>query len=170
MTARQVGCAILVLWVAAGCAAARPSLGPPAPESVVVAEPAPEAQQAPSSTAKADGTAEPPLESLPEAEAALARASAELDGLYGASSSEVGARPSAAAPAAPADAAGAAAPAQAARAEGGSSCETTCRAFGSLRRAADAVCRLAGDDDSRCARGRKLVADNAQRVAACGCK
>jgi hypothetical protein len=50
-----------------------------------------------------------------------------------------------------------------------SRCELACKAFSSLGRAADAVCRLAGAQDARCARARASVDDNRRRVASCGC-
>jgi hypothetical protein len=49
-------------------------------------------------------------------------------------------------------------------------CENACRAFASLRRAADAVCRIAGETDGRCVKARVLVKENETRVAACGCE
>ncbi len=47
--------------------------------------------------------------------------------------------------------------APAAAADKESRCATACKAFASLKRAADAVCRLAGDDDARCDHAKKLV-------------
>jgi hypothetical protein len=49
-------------------------------------------------------------------------------------------------------------------------CATACRAFSSLGRAASAVCRIAGEKDSRCTRAHGVVADAEKRVAACGCR
>jgi len=49
-------------------------------------------------------------------------------------------------------------------------CARICRAFDSMRRAQDAICRLAGEDDPQCADAKKVVADSAQRVARCGCR
>ena len=48
-------------------------------------------------------------------------------------------------------------------------CETACRALASMGRAADAICRLAGDADARCSSARKRVEDSSSRVAACRC-
>jgi hypothetical protein len=62
-------------------------------------------------------------------------------------------------------AAGAGAPANA----GPSQCDNACRAFASLNRAANAVCRLDGDAGSHCARAKKMVTDSASRIAACTC-
>jgi hypothetical protein len=89
----------------------------------------------------------PEPESLPEAERALEQARSELEG-------------------------GLAGGAKADReASGGErDCATACRAFASLKRAADAVCRLAGPDEQpRCARARGVVAEGERRVAGCGC-
>jgi hypothetical protein len=113
------------------------------------------------------------ITTLEEAESALAQAQSVLEGLKLADQSGVG-RDSAKKDSAPARRRSAAAPAAPAEAEEKADdvtarCETACRAFASLERAASAVCRLAGDADERCARARRLVGDNAQRVAACGC-
>lgn len=48
-------------------------------------------------------------------------------------------------------------------------CQTACRAFASMQRAADSVCRLAGDADERCASAKKRVENAKARVAHCGC-
>jgi hypothetical protein len=52
---------------------------------------------------------------------------------------------------------------------GETSCQTACRAFQSLGRAAASICRLAGDGDERCEHARSVVARAERRVAACGC-
>jgi len=48
-------------------------------------------------------------------------------------------------------------------------CETSCKAFLSLERAAAAICRIAGDADSRCAAAQKTVEKNRQRISECAC-
>lgn len=48
-------------------------------------------------------------------------------------------------------------------------CAQACRAFSSLKRAADAVCRLAGDPSAPCSRAKSLVTDNERRVTTCPC-
>jgi hypothetical protein len=53
---------------------------------------------------------------------------------------------------------------------GESSCQTACRAFQSLGRAAGSICRLAGDKDERCGHAREVVTQAERRVTACGCK
>jgi hypothetical protein len=52
-----------------------------------------------------------------------------------------------------------------------SNCETACVAFRSLIRATDALCRLAGEPDSRCvgARGKVSAAEQRLRGGACAC-
>jgi len=48
-------------------------------------------------------------------------------------------------------------------------CETSCKAFLSLERAAAAICRLAGDADARCTLARKTLEKNRQRISECAC-
>jgi hypothetical protein len=48
-------------------------------------------------------------------------------------------------------------------------CGNACRAFASLSRAANAVCRLDGDNGKHCTRAKRMVADAEPRVAACAC-
>jgi hypothetical protein len=48
-------------------------------------------------------------------------------------------------------------------------CETACKAFSSLARASDAVCRLDSDGGKRCERARQIREDASHRVASCGC-
>jgi len=55
------------------------------------------------------------------------------------------------------------------RAKEVSACETACKAFSSLTRASDAVCRLDSDGGQRCERARKIREDASRRVASCGC-
>jgi hypothetical protein len=52
---------------------------------------------------------------------------------------------------------------------GDSRCENACKALASMKRAADAVCRLAGDGDTRCKKARTLVKDSEGRVSVCKC-
>jgi len=70
------------------------------------------------------------------------------------------AKPTARAPAA----AGAAAPMKS-----NAVCEDACRAFSSLTRAANAVCRLDGSSGTHCTRAKHVLADAQQRVASCSC-
>jgi hypothetical protein len=50
------------------------------------------------------------------------------------------------------------------------SCSRVCDALASLRRSADAICELAGDDDERCGQARQKLEGNEQRVAGRGCR
>jgi hypothetical protein len=54
-------------------------------------------------------------------------------------------------------------------ANGDARCPRACKAFDSLKRAGDAICRLAGDTNARCTRAKGVVKQNATRVAVCGC-
>ena len=127
---------------------------------------------------------------LADAEALLERARADLDQLAlndrtpateaaGAPAPSPATAPQRAAPAprdadkraeksASADAASAP-PAPPAPAKEPNACETACKAFSSLTRASDAVCRLDTDGGKRCERARQIRADASQRVASCGC-
>jgi hypothetical protein len=52
-----------------------------------------------------------------------------------------------------------------------SPCETACKAFSSLERASDAVCRLDTEGGGkRCERAKQIREDAARRVRSCGCK
>jgi hypothetical protein len=108
--------------------------------------------------------AEPEPRTLDEAEALLEKARADLDRL-----ALSGAPPGASA--------NASAGAQAERSEADaqpaakaqSPCPSACRAFASLGRAADAVCRLDAEGGERCERARRIREDASRRVASCGC-
>lgn len=147
--------------------------------------------QAPAGTpATAQVAPEPEPATLAEAEAMLERYRSDLDQLALNAPGTVSATGGAAAPAdaapAPAAAPPPAAPSRAAerdesRAEKSSAepaapepraqnpCETACKAFSSLSRAKDAVCRLDTEGGQRCERAKKIREDAAQRVAGCGC-
>ncbi|RYZ06736.1 MAG: hypothetical protein EOO73_14385 [Myxococcales bacterium] len=159
--ARWIGWAPLGACTLLACAAApKTELQPSFPGGSVPGAPA------------AALAAEPEPQDLAEAEAMLEKARAELDLLTGSA-----APPSvagAAAPA-PAPAPGGAAESRAEAADAGSAakaedpCQRACRAFSSLARASDAVCRLDARGGERCERARQMRSDASQRVAACGC-
>jgi hypothetical protein len=48
-------------------------------------------------------------------------------------------------------------------------CASNCRAIASMRRAVRALCRMAGDDDTRCVEARATLAESEARLARCGC-
>ncbi|HEY3817911.1 MAG TPA: hypothetical protein VGL81_12105 [Polyangiaceae bacterium] len=50
-----------------------------------------------------------------------------------------------------------------------SKCGNACGAVSSMRRAVDAICRLAGDADARCTDARKTLKDGEAKVTGCGC-
>ena len=105
------------------------------------------------------------------AQAELERARTELNDALS-SGPPRRAKPSSPASAPAAASRGAADEAPAAKAEkksAESSCPTACRAFSSLKRAATAVCRLAGEKDDRCSHAHGVVADAEKRVTVCGC-
>ena len=62
-------------------------------------------------------------------------------------------------------------PGRRAEATGASSspCAVACRAFASMQRAADVICRELGEEHDRCRSARTTVASAKARVAACGC-
>ena len=156
---------------------------------------APKAEAPPPGAAEPATTAQDEREptTLAEAEALLEKARGDLDRL---ALNEPAAPPPAAAPPA---AAGAATPSsvptpaprmeaeradksaadsasssergaeEAPRAKEVSACETACKAFSSLSRASDAVCRLDEGGGQRCERAKKIREDASRRVASCGC-
>lgn len=127
---------------------------------------------------------EPEPQTLAEAEALLERSRADLDRLAlsappppvaataGAAAPAAEAAPAPAPQSAPRDEARAekkAADAEAPRAKEVNTCETACKAFSSLSRASDAICRLDSDGGKRCERARQIQQDAGRRVASCSC-
>lgn len=183
--------AVTALLLGAACGRATeatPSAPPAAPETASSAVPPPPAAEAPAPAAaplptnpsslhdeeaseqrRDDGFAKPAeQDELGQAVAEVERARAEIDGVL----SRQKARPSSAAPSAGASRSADADQAPAPKAEkktAESSCSTACRAFSSLGRAASAVCRLAGEKDSRCTHAHQVLADAEKRVVVCGC-
>jgi len=176
---RAVGFAALVLELGllSGCGMA------PKAEAPSSGAAAPAAESAPTSLQGSSEEQEPAT--LADAEAMLERARADLDRL---ALNEPGAPPAAAgaaAPPAPATAAPTPAPSrdegrradksassadvERPQAKEASACETACKAFSSLSRASDAVCRLDSDGGKRCERARQIQQDASHRVASCGC-
>ena len=111
----------------------------------------------------------PAFSNLADAEAALARENQKLVAMY-APPAMGGATRKTGAGSKPSAARGQSSTAPAAAADKESRCATACKAFASLQRAADAVCRLAGEDDARCDHAKKVVTENGRRVAECGCQ
>jgi len=184
-------CVVLFgVWIACGCGGGMPSepeapapaaneatpeeqaapQGEP-PSTMAPAQPglppqAPGAAPPPFGEAEAaeDAEAAEPLDTIDQAQDLLARAEQELDSLFGPADRK---RKPTAGAASPARAGAAARPAPRSRPR--SPCASACRAFASLDRAAEAVCRLAGESDARCRRAKKSVKENRQRVESCNC-
>lgn len=155
--------ALLSACTFAACAASpKGEMQPGLPGSPVLAAPA------------AKPATEPEPRTLEEAEARLEDARAELARFAPADAPQSASGAAAPAPAPRAPAAeearadrAEAGPAPAAKAE--TQCQSACRAFSSLVRASDAVCRLEAGGGKRCDRARQIREDAAQRVAGCGC-
>lgn len=152
--------AVLSVCAFVGCAAS-PKAEHPAAPGAVPAAPA------------ATFASEPEPQTLAEAEALLEKSRAELDRLALSPEADAEATSGAAAPAP------ASAPARAEsreeradaqpQAKAESQCQSACRAFSSLSKASEAVCRLEADGGKRCERARQIRDDASQRVAGCGC-
>jgi hypothetical protein len=181
--------AFLLLAVPLGCAAKQerepsaPSESAPAgspefatPPPPVAPEPAAAEESERDSSLQEDRRAE--RDDLATAQAELEAARRELEiALEPVAASRPSATGGAAPPAAaapsrsrPADGADEAPKSKAEKKSGESSCQTACRAFQSLGRAAGSICRLAGDKDERCGHARGVVTQAERRVTACGCK
>lgn len=137
---------------------------------------APKSGEEPAAAGSLEVESEREPATLAEAEQLLARAQAELDRLA-LNEPQVpvpgAAAPATASPPPPRDQAErdekSAAQAEAAPTPPPSPCESACRAFASLERASDAVCRLDSKDGQRCSRARQIRDGAARRVASCGC-
>jgi len=180
-----VGFGILLVACGGACANQKSEQAAPAasPDSARFSAPAAEAAPAPPAPAapapvldqpkSAEAEREDDFTTLEAAERALDQAKADLDRLalaeptpsIGRSATPDRAEKKDARRNAP-SAAGAAAPAGAAPS---GQCEEACKAFASLTRAANAVCRLDGDGGSHCTKAKKVVTDSRGRVAACTC-
>jgi len=120
---------------------------------------------------------EPEPKTLAEAEALLDKARADLDRLALNDLARSGAAPAAAPGGAPSPAPRARAEARrddkgadnAQEAKAADACETACKAFSSLTRASDAVCRLDADGGRRCERARQIREEASHKVKSCGC-
>lgn len=51
-----------------------------------------------------------------------------------------------------------------------SPCESPCRAFASMKRAVESLCRMTGETDDRCIRARRTLETSSSRVASCLCR
>jgi hypothetical protein len=168
---------LLLMALLAGCGraseAAAPTSGAP---------PAVPAAEAPSSASAVEAEAdEAEPTTLAEAEALLEKARADLDRLA-LNESAPGGSVEAAPPPSPASAGAPRRQNEEKRAEQAAAdhapapkkdanpCETACKAFSSLERASEAVCRLDAEaGGKRCERARQIREDAARRVASCAC-
>ncbi len=159
---------LLPLAIACGRAPAAP-----APEFSSPAPATPAEAEEPTSLAAEEAASEPTT--LAEAEALLEKARADLDRLAlnepGAPSpTSAGAAPPAAAPRQERAAEDSADAAPTAQKKAANACETACKAFSSLERASEAVCRLDTDPSAkRCERAKQIREDAARRVLGCNC-
>jgi hypothetical protein len=179
---RAAGSALVFAWLCslAGCGMSPKAEAPAATPAPAGAPPSPVTNE----TSKEDSEGEPTT--LADAEALLEKARADLDRVAlntppPAMAAGAAAPPPASIPApsparaerradkassaSAADEAGAVAPA----AQQPNGCETACKAYSSLTRASDAVCRLDAEGGKRCQRARQIREDASQRVASCGC-
>ncbi|HYP90107.1 MAG TPA: hypothetical protein VEQ59_18180 [Polyangiaceae bacterium] len=180
---RALGGAALLLglgWVV-GCSRSQEAAAPsPAAEAAPVALPTP--ASAPAPTDALASAPEPEPTTLADAEAMLERARADLDRLaLNEPLAPRSAAPAAAGGGIPGSAAPKPSPGEVRRAEKSAaqdraeapkdttSCDTACKAFSSLVRASDAVCRLDTEGGKRCERARHIREDAQVRVAGCGC-
>jgi hypothetical protein len=173
---RNIACFACLLLLLGAC-------GKAAPEAAAPQAPA---EAAPTSLAGSAQEQEQEPATLAEAEALLDRARADLDQLAlnepgSAGPVTAGAPAPAPAPAPPpaaaprseekrsadkADESAAAAPKKEAN-----TCQTACKAFSSLERASDAVCRLDTEGGGRrCERAKQIREDAARRISSCSCK
>jgi hypothetical protein len=180
--------ASLLLSVALGCAAKQerepsaPAESAPARSPAFATPPPPAPEPTTDGEAEQDSVREEGLraerDELASAQAELVAARRELELALGPakvskpSATGGAAPPAAAAPsrARPSDAANEAPKGKADKKSSESSCQTACRAFQSLGRAAGSICRLAGDKDDRCGQARAVVSQAERRVTTCGCK
>ena len=49
-------------------------------------------------------------------------------------------------------------------------CGSPCRALASMKRAVEALCRMTGDTDDRCADAKRTLGESTSRVASCKCE
>jgi hypothetical protein len=154
----------------------------PAPPPAVSAAPAPAAQGAQPAPelapAEPGRAAQDDFTTVEDAEKALAQAQSELERVAvlgprpatGRGEAAHGADKKAAARSAAPAAAGADLGAPSGEgASGGSACDNVCRAYSSLLRAANAVCRIDGDSGAHCAHAKQVRSDAERRVSSCSC-
>jgi len=171
------GLSVLALLGASCAQRAAPAPATPAESPGYAAPPAPQGYEQPTAqpatpptsttetqpkTGSLDKDHETIFSTVEEAQAALDRAREELEGLTAVAKKPQTSGPGATPPPAKAS--------DTPLARSDSRCANACRAFASLKRAADGVCRLTGESDARCTKARTIVKQNELRVASCSCE
>jgi len=151
-----VGAACVMLLAACAVSGAKPSV-----TSVSSSGTTPAA--APESTTGSEAPTEEAKDSSPstagDAEQALARAERELESALGPNAVLESKKPEELKPA----------PERAGALSQGGACETACRAYASMERAANNLCALAGAEDARCVAAKDRLSRASERVrGACG--
>lgn len=189
MTSRTVRILALLLAVSLGGCAAKQERGEPsapsesAPSGLpgATAAPPPPASPAPEPAAEREKDEEEgrfaQRDDLASAQAELEAARRELESALEpvalnkpSATAGAAAPPAAAAPRRSAPAEADEAPKTKADKKSETSCQTACRAFQSLGRAASSICRLTSDKDDRCSHARDVVSQAERRVTACACR
>lgn len=107
---------------------------------------------------------------IEDAQAAIARARAEIDRAAPAPQAAQAAQPGQpSSPPAPPPPSAAAEP-NSAPSAGADACAAPCRALASMRRAVGALCELTGSEDLRCAEATRTLAESEARVGPCACR
>jgi hypothetical protein len=174
---RRIGSSAAAVLLISGMSVALvalPGCGGAAPEAAAPGAKSPESAR----------SASPEPGSIEEAQAQIASARAQLGGDTGPSrfAPAPGAAPSPMSPVSPSltpprSTSPAAPPAADSSTASGTSgagggddrCASPCRALASMRRAVDALCRMAGNDDARCTDAKRTLIDSEGRVAPCSC-
>ncbi len=166
--------AVLVVSAVSVALAALPGCGGAAPEAAAPSAKSPESAR----------TASPEPGSIEEAQAQIASARAQLGGDTGGFAVAPGAAPAPApmspmspsstplrstSPAPPPAADSSAASGTSGAGGGGDRCASPCRALASMRRAVNALCRMTGNDDTRCTDAKRTLTDSEGRIAPCSC-
>ena len=175
LRAFAVNALLVGFGLVAGCGRA-PDAAAPSP--AVESAPAPAPPAATRDDALADREQAEPA-TLADAEALLEKARSELDALAlnepaapvaaGAPGAATSPQKATASEARRAEKSAAEAAPAAQAPKDASPCEVACKAFASLVRASDAVCRLDTDGGKRCERAQRIRGDAQVRVAGCGC-
>ena len=158
----RVGWSVVAFLVLSGGAVVVAGCGGAAPEAATPSAKSPEGARS--------TTNEP--DSIEEAEAQIAFARTQLGGDSGQSRFAPPPAPAPMSPGSTPSASTTPAPpaAESSAASGGADrCASPCRALASMRRAVTALCRMTGNDDTRCTDAKRTLIDSEGRVAPCSC-